>query len=222
MVSDLAQVKWERFTKRVRWFRYVPFVDFVLASGSLAMGTVKEHSDFDVIVGTRQGRLYTARLFTVVIYSLLGWYNRFNHDDRRKADKICVGHYVTPDGYRLPGPYNAYWQYLYTNLVPVLGDEVKIEEFFAANDWLAPGRKYERHERYMGEGRSVFKKTLEVLLRGRVGDSFERLKTLQKAKLKKWLEASMGYKPKFALDDEVFMMYLDTKRTEEASRELSS
>ena len=41
-------------------FQYVPF-DFVFAAGSMAMGTVRQDSDFDVLVGVRHGRIFTAR-----------------------------------------------------------------------------------------------------------------------------------------------------------------
>ncbi|MDZ4231209.1 MAG: hypothetical protein U1C52_00240, partial [Patescibacteria group bacterium] len=63
MKSDLYDRKWSKFLRKVKLFRFVPFVEFVLASGSLATGKVHEGSDFDVMVGVRPGRIFTARFF---------------------------------------------------------------------------------------------------------------------------------------------------------------
>lgn len=39
----------------------------------MALGDVHQNSDFDVIVGAKYGRLYTARFFCLFFYKILGW-----------------------------------------------------------------------------------------------------------------------------------------------------
>ena len=65
--------KWQKFLGRIWPFKFIPFVDFVLAAGSLATGNLREESDFDVIVGVRQGRIFTARAFCFLAFGMFGW-----------------------------------------------------------------------------------------------------------------------------------------------------
>ena len=133
----LHDEKWVKFLKRAGLFRHLPFVDFVLGAGSLATGRVSPDSDFDVIVGVRQGRIFTARFFAILAFGFFGWRRRrLNHHEAAR-DKVCLNHFVTPLAYRLPPPYSHSLRELYKNLVPVWGDMEKINAFFMANHlWL--------------------------------------------------------------------------------------
>jgi len=128
MKSELYELKWKKFLKRVRPFRFVPFVEFVLAAGSLATGKVHEGSDFDVMVGVRQGRIFTARFFSVVIFELFGYRRKGTDHKGNVSDKICLNHFITESAYKLRPPYEGTWVELYQSLVPVMGDEEKIKE----------------------------------------------------------------------------------------------
>ncbi|MDZ4205909.1 MAG: hypothetical protein U1C12_01720 [Patescibacteria group bacterium] len=220
---NLAHKKWEKFSSRVRLFRFVPFADFVLAAGSLATGQLHEKSDFDVIVGVRQKRIFTARFFAVAFFQLFGW-RRSKLDEKETAsDKICMNHFVTPRSYRLSPPHNPYWNHLYQNLIPVLGNEKAISNFFKANDWTSPPRLRwaERDSRYLGEGQSLLKKFLEWVLSSRLGDGIEKmLKEDQIKRIKFGLPQSLGYKPRFIYNDDELEFHPDTKRIEKILKEL--
>ena len=215
---NLAHKKWEKFSSRVRLFRFVPFVDFVLAAGSLATGQLHEKSDFDVVVGARQKRIFTARFFAVAFFQLFDW-RRSKFDEKETAsDKICMNHFVTPRSYRLSPPHNTYWNHLYQNLIPVLGNEKSISNFFKANDWMSPPRLRwaERDSRYLGEGQSLLKKFLEWVLSSRLGDGIEKmLKEDQIKRIKFGLPQSLGYKPRFIYNDDELEFHPDTRRIEE-------
>ncbi len=129
--------KWIKFLSRARLFRYLPFIEFALGAGSLAVGNVKENSDFDVIVGARSGRIFTARFFAILTFGLFGWRRtRLSHREAA-SDKICLNHFATSEAYSLRGPYTDSWRELYRSLVPVWGYEEKIEEFRSANThWI--------------------------------------------------------------------------------------
>jgi len=215
----LFDKKWLRFLKTAQFFRHLPFIDFVLGAGSMALGNVHQDSDFDVIVGVKSGRIFTARFFCILMFGLLGKRRQKLSHKEAASDKICFNHFITPKSYRLKPPYNAYWQELYKNLVPIYGSKEKIQEFFKANDWIGE-RVYGddlRHEFYES---SPVGKFLEKILSGRLGDFKERiLKQIQIKRIKKSLKdglgfdhAERGFEPRLIYSDDELEFHPDTLR----------
>lgn len=213
----LHDKKWLKFLWRTWLFRYIPFVEFALAAGSMATGNVKPESDFDVIIGARSGRIFTARLFAVIGFGFFGWRRtRLNHKETA-ADKICLNHFITEKSYRLSPPHNDYWKNLYLNLVPVFGTPEKINNFFQANsDWLGADRNYLDDLRHYYKSSSWVKKFREWLLGGRLGDWLETiLRRVQISRIEKSLRNDPpGYKPRIKYNDEELEFHPDTRRIE--------
>ena len=215
--------KWKRFHKRVGLFNHIPFVDFVLAAGSMAMGTAKENSDFDVIVGVRLGRIFTARFFAVILFTLRGW-RRKNHSTMDKAsakDKICLNHFVTPDSYRLSPPHNEYWRTLYESLIPMAGHKQAIKEFFEKNNWANLKVKSEKLKVKSFKG-SLVRLFLDIILTGKFGDSVEKiLKNIQIRKIEKGIMNAPNYKPRIIYSDEELEFHPHTYRIEQYCNNLN-
>ena len=216
----LHDKKWLKFLRRTWLFRYIPFVEFALAAGSMATGNVKPESDFDVIIGVRPGRIFTARFFAVIGFGLFGWRRtRLNHKETA-ADKICLNHFVTERSFKLSPPHDAYWQNLYRSLVPIFGAAEKINHFFESNaSWLAKERIYEDDLRHLYRKNSPAKSLLEFLLSGKFGNWLEaKLKTLQVKRIEKSLESGVqGYQPRIIYTDSELEFHPDTKRASEFS-----
>lgn len=212
----LHDKKWIRFLRRTWLFRWIPFVEFSLAAGSMATGKVSPGSDFDVIVGARSGRIFTARFFSVIAFGFFGW-RRTKLDHKESAtDKVCLNHFVTEKSYRLAPPHNSYWKDLYANLVPVFGDTGKIREFFDANkDWLDEARLYGDDLRHAHRADSRAKKFWERLLGGRFGEWVEKnLRAIQIARIERGLGTDSGYKPRIIYTDDELEFHPDTSRIE--------
>lgn len=208
----LFDKKWLRFLKTARFFRHLPFIDFVLGAGSMALGNVHQDSDFDVIVGVKSGRIFTARFFCILMFGFLGKRRQKLSHKEAASDKICFNHFITPKSYRLAPPHNIYWQELYKNLVPIYGSKDKIREFFRANDWMEE-RIYNddlRHEFYEP---SAVGKFLEKILSGRLGDFKERiLKQIQIKRIKRSLKDGLGFEPRLIYSDDELEFHPDTLR----------
>lgn len=108
--------------RRSRLFNFVPFVEKVYLAGSLAIGNVHENSDFDVIVVTRPGRLYTARFFCLLFFGLMGWRRTL----KNPKNGFCFNHFqISPIDSTGPaevfGEVGAknYAERLYQNLIEV-------------------------------------------------------------------------------------------------------
>lgn len=208
----LRDVKWKRFLKLSRRFRHIPFVDFVFAAGSMALGNVHVASDFDVLVGCRSGRIFTARFFSIFVYTLT--------DERRKrishhedaSDKICFNHFVTEKSMELKPPYNIYWQELYKNLVPLYGQADLINRFWLENSWMGEGRVFYEDLRH-SDRPSYLKKFLEFAFQGRAGDWLEAiLRKVQVRRIEQSLKRTQGFAPRIIYNDEELEFHPDTKR----------
>lgn len=220
-MENLLNKKWRILLRRSWPFKYIPFVDFVLVAGSMALGTPRPESDFDVIVGARPGRIFTVRFFCWLIFGLLG--RRANHrgenHPRRYKDKFCFNHFVTEKSYRLSPPYNAYWEKLYQNLAPIYGMPALISKFQRANDWAGLPNNYNADWTKKGYKKAALKQFLENIFSGKVGDYLEAmLKKYQLAKIEKSLKRGLGYKPRVRFSDDELEFHPDTKRTEELTK----
>lgn len=208
----LRDKKWKIFLKSAKKFKFIPFVDFVFASGSMVLGNVREASDFDVLVGCRYGRIFTARFFCILLFGILNERRKkLSHDDEAK-NKICFNHFITAKSLRLSGPHHIYWRELYRSLVPIYGDSGHIEKFWEANDWT------NGHSRLIGDtrrysGKAVLGQVLEFILAGLVGDILESfLRKIQLRRIKKsLLIESGGFEPRIKYTDEELEFHPDQK-----------
>lgn len=168
----MLDMKWKRLARRARWFRHIPFVDLVLTSGSMALGNVSSSSDFDLVIGVRAGRMFTARYATLALFAFLG---ARRHDDASDSgkDRLCFNHFVTPAAYSKP-PHNTYRHELYRNLVPLWGTEEAIRTFIHANRWADAAQEPFGTWRYIGGEGSAARVVGERLLGGTFGDFLER------------------------------------------------
>ncbi len=167
----LRDHKWKKLESLARWFRHIPFVEFVFVSGSISMGNVHERSDFDVVTGVRAGRIFMTRYFVSALFSLL---NARRLDDLQESspDKLCFNHFVTEATYEKE-PHNYYRGELYRNLVPLWGDEETLSKFISKNAWARMPRLALLDAHRIAKGKSVIARALERLFSGKLGDVFE-------------------------------------------------
>ena len=213
----LFDQKWIKFLRRDWLFKHLPFTEFVLASGSLALGNVRPESDFDVIVGVRQGRIFTVRFFCWLIFGMFGWRAVHKGNNSKKwRDKICFNHFVTPAAYRLSPPHKEYWKNLYQNLVPVYGEPEVIQKFFDANaDWLQERRMYITDKRHVYKKKGFLKRFWEWRWFGIWADWTEKLlKAVQTMRIENSIKKQSGYKPRIIYNDNELEFHSDTKRIE--------
>lgn len=185
----LYDAKWRRFLKKTWLFRYIPFIEFVFGSGSMAVGNVDGESDFDVLIGARSGRIFTARFCAVIAFGLFGWRRSKLDHSVSASDKICLNHFVTPQAYALSLQKNEYWQRMYAGLAPVYGSDEKFKEFFAANrDWLQKEPAYQADLRHLYKTPTQFKTLIESALSGGFGEWLEKkLKAYQIKRIERGL-----------------------------------
>lgn len=111
----LCDQKIVKLLNRSWLFNFVPFLDSIFVAGSLAISRVHRDSDFDVIVKTDSGKLYTARFFCLLLFSIFNW--RRSIDDPR--DGFCFNCFVAGNEQLILEPHNKYGRQLSGGLMPI-------------------------------------------------------------------------------------------------------
>jgi predicted nucleotidyltransferase len=169
----LYDIKWRKLMKLSKYFSHFPFVEFVIVSGSMATGKVLKHSDFDLIISIKKGRIFTARYLLNLFFVLIGK-RRMDDIKTSSPNKLCFNHFITEDAWLLK-PVDEYGPKIYSNLVPLWGDEEKIKKFFKINSIY--NKNLENHIydlRFRKSEKSFFCKLFEKILGKKIGDYLEK------------------------------------------------
>lgn len=177
--------------KKLRW---IPFVQAVLVSNTVAGGTAEKESDIDFLVVVQAGRLYLARLLVTLVLSVF----RLRRTKRMITNRMCLCFYVTDRALNLsvialdqPDIYLMYWIH---QLIPLYDPFGMYEKILTANQWT---RRYAPHARrscalisrlaVIDQAIPAFvRKFFVIAWRGFYGDMLEaQARALQQAKMKK-------------------------------------
>lgn len=88
--------KTEAYLKKAkRWSRFLvllPGVRAIFLSGSLAQGKSTDHSDIDIFIIAREGKIFTARFF---VSGFLWLFGQLANQKKNHAGEICPNHFIT-------------------------------------------------------------------------------------------------------------------------------
>lgn len=147
-----------------------PFVRMVALTGSLAVLNLSKNTDFDYMLVTAPGRVWTARAFALL----------FNRFARLQGHTLCPNLIVSENALEWPlhDLYSARELY---QMIPITGMAV-YHRVMKANEWakeflpnaLEHYNPLSSKNMPLQQVASAFKKLTESLLRGKLGDRFER------------------------------------------------
>lgn len=169
-----------RKAKRKAWiFKSCPFVDFVAICNYLPLGVVEKNSDIDLLVVTRPGRIFTARLFLTMLSHLAG----IRRHGEKVEGRFCLSFYLNAENLALYPllikPDDIYMAFWMVALLPVYEHTDIFKQVQKANElWL--GKYFENlPERYYENVAASKKKNLsgafwEFVLKGKLGDWLEK------------------------------------------------
>ncbi|MDD4931604.1 MAG: nucleotidyltransferase domain-containing protein [Candidatus Colwellbacteria bacterium] len=169
-VMPLGELKKEAVRRSLTLFNSVPFVRLVVLSGSCAKGTAREESDIDIIIGADEGRVWTARFFSLLFADARGVRNKGGWS----MDMLCMSLFVSRSEFRMSDPENDYERELYPYLYPVYGEEDAISDFASANKGLVSDGFISRRDIFLGYMKDSTAKLIERVLSGGFGDAMER------------------------------------------------
>jgi hypothetical protein len=142
----------------------LPFVRMVALTGSLAVMNISRDVDFDYMLVTQPGRLWTARAFVLL-------FNRFT---KRFGHTICPNLIVSQNCLQWHQQ-DLYSAHEFCQMIPITGMD-SYRKLIKANDWIKdflPNAYVETNDLPL-EKSSRFQKLLEFPLHGRLGNRFEQ------------------------------------------------
>jgi len=129
--QKIADQKWKKARRVIRFLQVIPFVRMIAVSGSLAMNNTREDSDIDLLIITKSSRIWTCRALTTIYFHIIG---QRRHGNLTK-NRFCLNHYITNNSLKIP------WQSLYNaqtyaHLVPIWQEKGLYRRFQRANKWI--------------------------------------------------------------------------------------
>ena len=184
--EKIAKKKWEKTLCAAKWLKFLPYIEAVFASGSLAMNNTEELGDLDILIIVKHGRIWLSRLLISGLLSLIGIRRKYNQ--KIAPDKICLNHYITDKSLLIPYK-SIYTAQTYINLKPIFVPDPRIvAEFYKANSWIGDyvlnfGHNPQHYDSMIYHskklGKSFLKKAVsrigEAVLDKRIGNWLENL-----------------------------------------------
>ena len=132
--NKISVLKLKRMRRVVSFLRVAPFVRMILVTGRLAMKNARPHSDWDVLVVLKAGRIWIGRTAITFLTHILG--KRRHH--KKIKDRICLNYFITTDSLEIRNKdlFSAN-EYFFT--FPLFETKNYFQKFRLRNLWI---RKY--------------------------------------------------------------------------------
>lgn len=132
----ISNKKMEIARSAARILSFVPGVEMVGVTGSLAMQNSSDESDIDLMIITRPGSLWTTRLISYFVLRIMNYAVR-SAGDRNQKDKLCLNMWLDETDLAWPkGDRNAYTAHEIVQIVPLVNKSKTYEKFLFKNKWI--------------------------------------------------------------------------------------
>jgi predicted nucleotidyltransferase len=169
---------WQKSRKILKWLQIIPYIRAVLMNGSVAMHNAGEKSDIDLLIVTKNKRIWITRFLTTMLFQII---RRRRHGNKIK-NRFCLNHYIA-NNFLKSSLLNLYVAHLYAHLVPVLEIEKGIyNRFQFENRWIGNYlyfyniEKLDNQKKIKNSGiMKIFRKFQEVILDTFLGGILEKI-----------------------------------------------
>lgn len=184
--QKIADRKWQKLRKIVKWLPITPFIRAIAISGSLSINNTKDESDLDLFIVAQYGRIWTVRAFLSGLIQVMGC-RRHHH---KIKDRICLNWFTTSQ-YPALQLRNLSRAHFCAQLMPIWGTE-ELNNFFNANQWVSQwlpnfyriGNRNAHLKTIKNRYPNDISNFLEFISNNKIGDLIDqKLANLQKKKI---------------------------------------
>lgn len=138
--ETVSQKKWLKVVPLKQIIKYIPWIEGVFVTGSLAVNSAQQNDDIDILVITKKRRLWLSRLVLLVVSSLLGKRRAWNADVKGLAavqNSWCFNLWLDADHLRtLKNQQNVYIAYEILQAKNILSRNKIEQKWLKANRWV--------------------------------------------------------------------------------------
>jgi hypothetical protein len=223
----VAEKFWLKVKKYLPFIRSVPFIKMVAVCNTLAFNAPSAESDIDLFIIAEEGRIFTVRFLSTILFHLLGVRRHGN----KIAGRFCLSFYISNDAMNLEkiknGGKDVYLPYWLATLKVVYGRE-GYEKLMRSNVWMNQyfpmddsGKNQNLSEKdKMIRGKSLlvlWAKILEYILKGRIGDFLEKFIRNFQLKRHNRKKPALGHEASVIVNDSM-LKYHNVDRRKEFAR----
>lgn len=123
--------------KHGKLYKSLPFVSEIFLCNSITFNALKEDSDIDIFIITKNDAIRRARFFSALFFKIL-WLKR---SLKNKKQKYCLSFYITDDNKNLypiilPNKTDIYLAYWLAHLVPLYHEDEIAKNIYEYNPWF--------------------------------------------------------------------------------------
>jgi len=207
--EKISQEKIKKVIKALKYFSRIPYLKSLNICGSVGRKVSNEKSDIDLLVLTKENRVWIVRFFLTTISFLL---RSKTNDLKPRDNKFCLNHYRTNKSYLLgKDMQDIYSACEYSRMLNVYSTG---DSFLESNIWIKnylPNFNFSKPP--LINTKSKFKKILENVLDAKLGDMLENvLKKLQVKKIRKGSEdLELQDNARLVTENNVIMFHLNPR-----------
>lgn len=135
LLRKRASEKKIKIAKRAsRVLSFLPTVQMVAVTGSLAMLNASEESDIDLMIITKKDVLWTTRIFAYLALKIMNFKLR-KPGDKNQKNKLCLNIWLAEDSL-IWGTRNIYSAHEAAQIIPLVNKEKTYEKFLFKNRWI--------------------------------------------------------------------------------------
>ncbi len=141
--------------KAAKLLEKISLVKFIGITGALAMNNAGVHSDIDLMIITKCGKLWTTRLFVYLLLKITGYKLRSPHLKNEK-DKLCINMWLDEnDLIWNKKDRNIYTAHEIAQIVPLIDKKNTFEKFLSKNKWVLNYWPYATTIEYKGNNKDM-------------------------------------------------------------------
>ncbi len=216
---NITSKKFKRAILAAKIFKIIPWINMIAVSNIIGANNLKEESDIDLFIITKDKRIWITRFFCVLIIKILG----LRPTSHKTRNKICLNFYISENALNLKDLMmrfsegcDIYFIYWVANLISIYNPGNIYDKFIQSNLWLKgylPNWKPIKLVKQRDAGRvfsSLFYDIIDLL----IGGLDQYLKKIQLRIMPKNLKEIMNMDTRVVVNNNVIKLHTLDRRKE--------